>query len=213
MWGRLWRFDALAQLGDLDAAAAEVGHLEAIAARLRSPLADWHVARCRAAMAAARGRYGQALEFGQAAEAAAARTGTEGAHVPSKALILLVRQQLGTLDRTSIELALLPRTGPVTDFIRSVHAATCSASASGTRRTGSTGCCAGAIRCRSSSCRPTPRWSSWRTSSAIATPRPPSTGLLQPHADLFVCSGAGVVLILGPVHYPLGIAAAAHGAT
>src|SRR4029079_8472902 len=36
-------------------------------------------------------------------------------------------------------------------------------------------------------------------------------GLLRPHADLFVCSGAGVIMILGPVHYPLGIAAAIVG--
>jgi DNA-binding CsgD family transcriptional regulator len=35
--------------------------------------------------------------------------------------------------------------------------------------------------------------------------------LLLPHADLFVCSGAGVVAIGGPVRYPLGIAAATMG--
>jgi DNA-binding CsgD family transcriptional regulator len=35
--------------------------------------------------------------------------------------------------------------------------------------------------------------------------------LLLPHADLFVCSGAGVVMILGSVRYPLGVAAATVG--
>src|SRR5205809_1546672 len=35
--------------------------------------------------------------------------------------------------------------------------------------------------------------------------------LLLPHADLFVCSGAGVLVIGGSVRYPLGIAAATIG--
>jgi DNA-binding NarL/FixJ family response regulator len=35
--------------------------------------------------------------------------------------------------------------------------------------------------------------------------------LLLPYADMFVCGGAGVILILGSVRYPLGIAAAAVG--
>jgi len=35
--------------------------------------------------------------------------------------------------------------------------------------------------------------------------------LLLAHADLFVCSGAGVIVIGGSVRYPLGIAAAAIG--
>jgi DNA-binding CsgD family transcriptional regulator len=34
---------------------------------------------------------------------------------------------------------------------------------------------------------------------------------LLPHADLFVCSGAGVIMIVGSVRYPLGIAAATMG--
>jgi DNA-binding CsgD family transcriptional regulator len=35
--------------------------------------------------------------------------------------------------------------------------------------------------------------------------------LMLPHADLFVCSGAGVIMIGGPVRYSLGIAAATMG--
>jgi len=34
---------------------------------------------------------------------------------------------------------------------------------------------------------------------------------LLPHADLWVCSGAGVVMILGTIRYPLGVAAATTG--
>jgi DNA-binding NarL/FixJ family response regulator len=211
MWGRLWRFDALAQLGDLDGADAEIGRLEAIAVRLRSPLVDWHVARCRAAMAAARGQYEQALRFGRAAEAAAARTGTESAHVPSKGLILLVRQQIGTLDRAAIELALLPRTGPVTDFVRSVYAGYLvnvgeRDEAYRVYRS---------LRWRDQA--PFVQLSAYAFMVELADEfgdRDTAAtiyGLLQPHADLFVCSGAGVIMIVGPVRLPLGIAAAATG--
>ncbi|HYS39099.1 MAG TPA: hypothetical protein VEO01_26070 [Pseudonocardiaceae bacterium] len=35
--------------------------------------------------------------------------------------------------------------------------------------------------------------------------------LLLPHADLFVCGGAGVIMIRGSVRYPLGVAAATMG--
>jgi DNA-binding CsgD family transcriptional regulator len=211
MWGRLWRFDALAQLGDLDAAAAEVREIEVVAVRMRSPLADWHVARCRAAMAAARGQYEQALGFGRAAETAAARTGTQGARVPSKGLILLVRQQIGTLDRTSIEDALLPRTGPVTDFVRSIYVGYLVSvgerdEAYRIYRS---------LRWRDQ--RPFVQLSAYTAMVELADEfgdRDTAAalyGLLQPHADLFVCSGAGVILILGPVQYPLGIAAATMG--
>ena len=211
MWGRLWRFDALAQLGDLDAAAAEVGQLEAVAVRLRSPLADWHVARCQAALAAARGQYRAALSFGRAAEVAAARTGTQSAHVPSKALILLVRQQIGTLDRTSMELALGPRTGPVTDFVRSVYAGYLISvgerdEAHRVYRL---------LRWRDQV--PYVQLSAYATMVELADEfgdrdmAATMYRLLKPHADLFVCSGAGVIMVLGPVQYPLGIAAATVG--
>ena len=89
--------------------------------------------------------------------------------------------------------------------------ATCSASASGTRCTGSTW----PLRWRDQV--PFVQLSAYATMAELADEfgdRDTAAeiyGLLQPHADLFVCSGAGVVLILGPVHYPLGIAAAVTG--
>ena len=65
LWGRLWRFDALVQLGELGRAEAELDPIEAIAARLRSPLARWHATRYRATIALARGRFAEALAAGR----------------------------------------------------------------------------------------------------------------------------------------------------
>ncbi len=45
LWGRLWRIEAHCQLGDVDAAEAELASLAQTAERLRLPVADWHLAR------------------------------------------------------------------------------------------------------------------------------------------------------------------------
>jgi DNA-binding CsgD family transcriptional regulator len=60
LWGRLWRFDALAMLGRLDEAEGELGSMRAIAGRLRRPLASWHYLRSKAAIDLARGRFDDA---------------------------------------------------------------------------------------------------------------------------------------------------------
>ena len=57
LWGRLWRFDALAMLGRLDEAEGELGPMLALTERLQRPLARWHYLRSKAAMDLARGRF------------------------------------------------------------------------------------------------------------------------------------------------------------
>jgi DNA-binding CsgD family transcriptional regulator len=59
-WGRLWRIDASCQLGHLDAAEADLAALRVVVARLRQPVAQWHLARTGGAIAAARGAFAEA---------------------------------------------------------------------------------------------------------------------------------------------------------
>jgi DNA-binding CsgD family transcriptional regulator len=65
LWGRLWRFDALAMLGRLDEAEGELGPMLALIERLRRPLARWHYLRSKAAMDLARGRFDAATAASQ----------------------------------------------------------------------------------------------------------------------------------------------------
>ena len=65
LWGRLWRFDALAMLGRLDEAEGELGPMLALIERLQRPLARWHYLRSKAAMDVARGRFDAATAASQ----------------------------------------------------------------------------------------------------------------------------------------------------
>ena len=212
LWGRLWRFDALAQLGDLDGAEAEIEQINAVAVRLRSPLAAWHVARCRAAVAAARGRFPQALAYGREAELAAKRAGSQGAHVPSQGLLLMLRNQVGALDSSSFEPTEPHHEAPVPAFQRAMYATWLLAE--GQRDE--------AHRIYRSlppvgGLPPFVHLSAYATLAELAArfdDRETAARmyrLLLPHADLSVCSGAGVIMILGSVRYPLGVAAATMG--
>jgi DNA-binding CsgD family transcriptional regulator len=212
LWGRLWRFDALAQLGDLDGAEAEVERINAVAARLRSPLAAWHVARCRAAVAAARGRFQQALAYGREAELAAKRAGSMGAHVPSQGLLLMLRSQVGVLDSSSFEPTEPHHQAPVPAFQRALYATRLLAEGrrDEAHRTYRSLPPVGELP-------PFVHLSAYAAMAELAAQfddretAAQMCRLLLPHADLFVCSGAGVIMILGSVRYPLGVAAATMG--
>ena len=60
LWGRLWRIEASCQLGDVDAAESDLDELAEITHQLSQPVADWHLARTRCAIAMARGRFAAA---------------------------------------------------------------------------------------------------------------------------------------------------------
>src|SRR6266498_2069505 len=212
LWGRLWRFDALAQLGELNEAEAEAERINAVAVRLRSPLAAWHVARCRAAVTAARGRFQQALAYGREAELAAKRAGSLSAHVPSQGLLLMLRSQVGALDPSSFEPTEPHHGAPVPAFQRAVYATWLLAEG---RRDE-------ANRIYRSlppvgELPPFVHLSAYAAMAELAAQfedretAAQMYRLMLPHADLFVCSGAGVMMILGSVRYPLGIAAATMG--
>ncbi len=60
LWGHLWRFDALMQLGRVREAELELDLVEPIVARLDQPIARWHQQRGRAAILECRGRFAEA---------------------------------------------------------------------------------------------------------------------------------------------------------
>jgi DNA-binding CsgD family transcriptional regulator/tetratricopeptide (TPR) repeat protein len=60
LWGRLWRIEASCQLGAIDAAESDLDELAGITRQLGQPVADWHLARTRCAIAMARGRFAAA---------------------------------------------------------------------------------------------------------------------------------------------------------
>ena len=95
LWGRLWRFDALAQLGAIDRAEAELGPIAVLAEQLRAPLARLHLLRSRGAIAIGRGRFAEAVACGQEAVTLAERAGHEGAVAPTLGILAFVRSLTG----------------------------------------------------------------------------------------------------------------------
>jgi DNA-binding CsgD family transcriptional regulator/tetratricopeptide (TPR) repeat protein len=212
LWGHLWRFDALAQLGEVDGAEAEVGDIDAAAARLRSPLARWHALRCRGTIAAARGRFADALACGRQAEELARRAGHEGSLMPSLGFLLVVHAHLGDLDQPLDPLLSMHYRGKATVSMRAVQARWLLAI--GDRRE------AERIYLALPPPADIPPFLLLTTLAAMAELAAEFGDkqvaaqvheLLAPYADLFVCGGAGAVLIEGSARCALGIAAATIG--
>lgn len=63
VWGHLWRIEAQCQLGDVDAAEAELVPLAQTVERLRQPIANWQLARTRCSLAMGRGRFAEAGRY------------------------------------------------------------------------------------------------------------------------------------------------------
>ena len=63
MWAHLWRIDAGLEQGDLSAVAESIELLALAAQRVRGPMARFEVARCRAVLAQAQGRFVDARRF------------------------------------------------------------------------------------------------------------------------------------------------------
>jgi DNA-binding CsgD family transcriptional regulator/tetratricopeptide (TPR) repeat protein len=210
LWGHLWRLDAYAQLGRIDAAEAELGGIDAAAEQLRWPLARWHVVRCRAAIALARGRMAEASDFGSQAVALADSAGRGSAALPSEGFLIVLAAHVG--DATFVPAFDL--TVPMTAAGPSRAALAWLYLALGDREE--------ARRLYTSLRRPGEGPPFLRLSlcgfiaelAAEFDDRDTAAevySLLLPHADLFVCGGAGVVAIDGSARRPLGLAAATMG--
>jgi len=63
VWGHLWHIEAQCQLGDVDAAEAELVPLAQTVERLRQPVANWHLARTRCSLTMGRGRFAEAGRY------------------------------------------------------------------------------------------------------------------------------------------------------
>jgi DNA-binding NarL/FixJ family response regulator len=210
MWGRLWRFDALVQLGRIDEAESELTQLEPLVTRMRQPLGRWHLARSRAAILAGRGRFADALaatalaEWGQhhialmGSEAVktvvATLTGTDLVDPLSLAAALRLPLPLGPLMRlTRAELSLaLGRPDEAAELCEHLPPP---------------------------SWRPPsfflPTYQAYRGVVAAALGDSAAAAAayeqLLPHAAVHVASGAGVILTRGSTEKFLGISAAGCG--
>ena len=67
MWGSLWRIEALVELGQLAAAAEQLGALRVAVEQVGGPVSAWHLDRVTACIAQAQGRYADAAAAGRRA--------------------------------------------------------------------------------------------------------------------------------------------------
>jgi len=210
LWGRLWRFDALCQLGEVDRAEAELYQIDTLAGRLRSPLATWHATRSRAAIEFSRGRFATAAELGEIAAELAKRAGHEGALLPSLGFLLLVHAHTGrnsdelieALDRTEAKLGAMRAVSALMFLVdgrreeaRLVY-----------RQMPPPGSEPGFVLL--------PALAGAAELSAEFDDRPMAAAayrLLAPHAEVFIAGGAGVLGVMGSVHRLLGLCAATVG--
>lgn len=212
LWGRLWRFDALAQLGQIDQAEAELDPIETVARRLRSPLARWHALRYRATIALARGRFGDALTLGEQALELARRAGHEGALLPAHTFLVIVQTQTGSAGWSNGEGI---QKDPTDTMVPPTWAIRASLLVAAGRRD--------QARQIYRTLPPPSSMPPFFLLTALATMAELSAEFddreaaaetyraMAPYADLFTCGGAGVIAILGSTRLPLGRAAATLG--
>ncbi len=212
LWGRLWRFDAFAQLGHIDRAEAELDGIGAVADRLRSPLARWHEVRARATIAHVRGRFEDARALGAQAVELARRAGHDAALLTSRGFLHLLTIQTGYDEEVPDELLQTHLSATPTAILRAVLA----------DRKVAMGDRAEAHRIYLSLPSPTsvppfvllPVLCFTADLTAEFGDREAAADVyrrLSPFAHLFNCGGAGVVAIGGSVQSALGVAAAAMG--
>jgi DNA-binding CsgD family transcriptional regulator len=210
LWGRLWRFDALAMLGRLDEAEGELGPMRALVERLQRPLARWHYLRSKAAMDLARGRFGAATAASQ--ESLALVEGRTHDAVPGVSVIVLtVIAGLTGRDELVSEqmLELFARDAP--RFVSAILSSHWLRRGDRERaRRDYTAIPAGEI--------PVPALLSVASTIVELTAEfgPSATAehaaaLLRLYPDLFVTGGAGAIVVSGSVRAYLGISAAVSG--
>ncbi|QUQ64720.1 BTAD domain-containing putative transcriptional regulator [Kutzneria sp. CA-103260] len=215
LWGHLWRFDALMQLGRVGEAELELDLVEPAVARLDQPIARWHRQRGRAAILEGRGRFAEAdamlVDAARLAERGRNPYGvanmrlarayveietTVGAGVPS---VEALERGFGSLIMARIGLAnLYVDTGQL-DRAREVYRGLPPLAEV-----------------------PKPAWFRLlvhdqyaRIASALGDVDTADAVYreLLPYADLHVTTGSGVLLTNGSVHHCLGITAAVCGRT
>ncbi len=210
LWGRLWRFDALAMLGRLDEAEGELGPMRAIAERLRRPVASWHYLHSKVAIDVARGRFAVAAATTQESLALVEGRGHDTLHGESIIVLIVIAGLTGRHEPlTEQMLEMFDRVAP--PFLNAVLAALWLR----LRHTQRARRLYNAVPLDESPL-PVLLPVAAATAQLAAEFGPPGTAeraaaALRPYPDLFVTTGAGVILVYGSVRTYLGIAAAAAG--
>jgi len=214
MWGRLWRFDALVQLGRIDEAESELDRLEPLVTRMRQPLGRWHLARSRAAILAGRGRFADALAATDEATALAEWGQHHIALMGSEAVRVVVATLTGTdLVSSSTWAAVLDMPLPLGPLMRLSRAELSLALG---RPDEAAELCE---HLPPPSWRPppffTPTYHAYRgaVAAALGDSAAAETAYerLLPHASVHVASGAGVILTRGSTERFIGVSAAGCG--
>lgn len=212
LWGRLWRFDAYAQIGDLASASAEAEAVAALAERTRSALVTWHAIRSQVALVAAYGDFGTATALGERSLALARRSGSEGSIMPSVGVLLGICALTGDFSAAPLERSFRRLNNTATGWLRGSLARW--KLASGERDEAERlyrglpsldqvppfvrlPAVAGLIELAAE----------FDDVGAVAALH----DVLLPDADRFVCGGAGVIMIEGSARLQLGIGASALG--
>jgi DNA-binding CsgD family transcriptional regulator len=210
LWGRLWRFDALAMLGRLDEAEGELGPMRAIAERLRRPLARWHYLRSKAAIDVARGRFDAAASATQENLALVKSRGHDSLAGVSNSVLTVIATLTGRYELVTEQMfELLERSAP--PFHNAMTSAYWLQLGDRERaRHYFNAVPRGEV--------PVPALLPAASAIAELAAEFGSAGTaeqaaaaLRPYPDLFVTGGAGAVMVHGSVRTFLGIAAAAAG--
>jgi DNA-binding CsgD family transcriptional regulator len=208
LWGRLWRVDAFAQLGRVAAASAELLAVEPTVTRLRSPGPLWHLRRSELALAYGRGEFGRAFRLADECLRLAAH-GHENMRSLTAAVVVRLNAVTGRDEWLPASMADFSWSPPFGLAMRALwHLAL--------------GRVAEARECyqRDEAFASVPGIRYLITyatfaelCSAFGDAEVAAVGYaaLLPHADLFVCGGAGLTMLDGSVQRYLGLAASVLG--
>ncbi|MFL6107882.1 MAG: ATP-binding protein [Marmoricola sp.] len=208
LWGHLWRFDALQQLGDTTAAGTELARINSIASRRPGIHLEWHAKRCEVAFLVATGALDQALARAQEAVSLAQLTGNLPLVALSAIPILLITGLTGdaeTMDpflplfegseHAYLELGFawwLQMSGRTDEARARYRPAAALSEHFGPSE-------AGALLGLTALADLAAAFDD-RTTAAEVQRR------LARHRDLFIGNGGGAISVMGPVSLPLGIA-------
>ena len=206
LWGRLWRLDALIQLGCISEADAELMLLPPTVARLRSPSASWHLRGSQAALAYGRGQYDQARHLTEQSVRIAAH---EPTNVRVRAAYVLARINAITGRDERLDPVLEEWSPPTAMAIRSLWHLNLG-------RPGEARRCyrPGEALANVSGGRYLTTYAAFAELAAAFGDQETAAEIhrcLLPYADLFVCGGAGLILVEGSARRYLGIAATVLG--
>ncbi|MCX6462583.1 MAG: AAA family ATPase [Pseudonocardiales bacterium] len=215
MWGHLWRFDALLQLGRVAEAEEELDRVEPVVVRLRRPLARLHLLRGRFALLFGRGRFAEAAQVNEEALALALRGGDAGAIGTASALrIILARCTGGSPGDLGWFHGAPELDSPFTALARCAYGALLlqQGDPDGARTWFAGLPAAGSPRIPAFLDLPLEAWrADLATDLGDAATAEACHRLLLPHADLHVVGGAGAISTHGSVRGALGVAALGAG--